>query len=441
MKIVLPKLHKNQQIIFDDPHRFKVVCAGRRFGKSRLALTIALDLAVNKGKRVGWISPTYKQSDKQWRETKRLFMNKELWTYKSERDRRLEFFVDGREGELVFMSGDRPDNIRGEGWDYIIIDEAAFVHPTLWGKVIRPAMTDRKGSAIFISTPNGRNWFYKLFLQGLPENAAAFPKWKSFHFTSYDNVAIRGIREEINDAKKEMTDLEFRQEHMAEFLDDVGTLFRGVSKVAIARMRTQAVEGHTYVMGIDWGRKHDATVITVVDATTSEQIYMDRFTETGWALQRGRVMNAINLFHPRIIHAEENSIGQPVIEQLRSEGVRNIVPFVTSGTSKGPLVDALALAIERGDIHILDEANEFGEIQANELKAYTMHQTRSGHWQYDAPVGFMDDTVIALALAWAAIKTQGPGVTGTVSNPFYDNDFLDPMENTNWNVREPIGGW
>lgn len=421
MKIVLPTLHKNQETIFNDPHRFRVVAAGRRFGKSRVARAECLDRAINKAQKVWWLAPTYKISGKQWRETKRMLTRANgstIFTDKSEEDRRMEFKDGNKLGELSFLSGDRPDNLRGEGLDFVVIDEAAFVHPELWNTVIRPSLLDTGGSCLFISTPNGRNWFYRVYLRGKSENPDD-SQWNSHHFTSYDNPTIPNIRQEVNDAKRDMTDHRFRQEHLAEFLDDVGTLFKGVSAAATSKQLMYREHGHVYSMGIDWGRKNDATVVTVIDIVDKKQVYIDRFTETGWETQKARVKFAIDMFQPTVIYAEENNMGQPVVEALQGEGIENIVPFNTSATSKGPLIDNLALAIERGQISIVNEEDRNGGIQADELKAYTFWQTSKGNWQYGAPYGFMDDTVIALALAYMGVKSSPNVLTGSKYNPFY----------------------
>jgi len=421
MPIQLPKLHKNQQVIFDDKTRFRVVAAGRRFGKSREARAECLVRAINNYQKVWWLAPTYKTSGKQWRETKRMLTRRDgttIYTSKSEADRRMEFYnaETGQMGELSFLSGDRPDNLRGEGLDFVVIDEAAFVHPDLWYTVLRPAHTG--GGALFISTPNGRNWFYKIYMRGKSTNPDD-KLWNSHHFTSYDNLAIKNIKQEVDDAKRDMPDMRFRQEHMAEFIDDVGALFRGVSAAATSFQITYPEYGHLYSMGIDWGRKHDATVISVVDISEGKQVYLDRFTETGWEIQKLAVKRAVSIFNPVVIHAEENNTGQPIIEALVADGVQNIVPFTTSGTNKGPLIDALALAIERGHLKIINEQDPLGDIQANELKAFTFWQTKGGNWQYGAPYGFMDDTVIALALAWRGVRSKPDILFGIKKNPFY----------------------
>ncbi len=414
--VQLPKLHTNQLTVFNDDTRFKVLVAGRRFGKSYLALAVALDLAVNHGKRVWWLSPTYKVNGPHWRNVKRMFAGK-IYTDKSETDRRLEFAYNGLVGELSFKSGDRPDSLRGEGLDYLIIDEVAFVHPDIWYEVLRPALVDRQGGALFISTPNGRNWFHKLAMRG---NDPQFTDWKTFHYTSYDNTAIPAniLKAEVDSAKLDMPDLKFRQEHLAEFVDDVGSFFKGVHKVTYQPRLLAPEPNHIYTFGVDWGRKHDATVISVFDENDKKQVYVDRFTQVGWDNQYRHLMKLDEVFKPYKIYAEANSIGQPVIEQLVNLGMKNIEPFYMTVQSKAPLLDNLALKIELQEISLLSEDDKDGAVQADELKAFTAWQNQNGTWQYGAPEGYMDDTVIALALSVQGMRNRKP-IMKQARNPFY----------------------
>jgi hypothetical protein len=128
---------------------------------------------------------------------------------------------------------------------------------------------------------------------------------------------------------------------------------------------------------------------------------MDRSNRVDYAVQRKRLQALSDRWHPRQIIAEGNSIGQPVIEQLTREGLR-IHPFITSNSSKAHLIDALALAFERGDIRILND-----HILVSELVAYQAERLRScGLTRYSAPSGQHDDTVMALAMAWTAVSGQ-----------------------------------
>jgi len=121
---------------------------------------------------------------------------------------------------------------------------------------------------------------------------------------------------------------------------------------------------------------------------------LDRFSGVGWDLQRDRLKSLVQRWQPQIIWAEANSIGEPNIEALTREGLP-VRPFFTTSKSKSPLIESLALAIERNDISLLDDPVLLGEL-AN----YSLQRLPSGAWRYSAPSGGHDDTVIATALAW-----------------------------------------
>lgn len=417
--VKLPPLHFNQQKIFDsvikDGVQFTVIAAGRRFGKTYTCLALALEYAINRGKKVWWVSPSYSVSDNQWRLVKRIIGR--TYSGKSEQGRRLEFYYEWADGtrqfgELTFKTGDNPDLLRGEGLDLLIIDEAAFVDPRLW-EVMRPSLVDQKGSAVLISTPYGLNWFYKMYQRGESDDTG---KWRSWHFTSYDNPLIDP--EEIDSAREDMSEERFQQEHMAVFSDDQSAVFRGLDKAACVAKQDKRIQSHIYSMGVDWGRKHDATVISVIDLSTGEQVWMDRFTQTAWSLQKNRLLTAIAKWRPKKIYIEENAAGQPVIESLQNElGIKNIEPIFTSAANKGAMIEGLSLAIEREELKLLDEDTRNGKEQLLELRMYQLKRVGNS-WTYSAPKGFHDDTVMALALAWLGATGRAKGMQ-QATNPFY----------------------
>jgi hypothetical protein len=157
------------------------------------------------------------------------------------------------------------------------------------------------------------------------------------------------------------------------------------------------------VVGVDWGKLADFTVFAVVDATTRELVALDRSNKVDYAVQLGRLNALCERFKPDRLIAEQNSMGEPLIEQLQRSGLP-VWPFQTTNASKASVIDALALAFERGDLRIPDEA-----VLINELLVYQADRLPSGLLRYGAPPGMHDDCVIALALAWSgasAPKTE-----------------------------------
>ena len=302
----------------------------------------------------------------------------------------------GNGGSISIRSAHQPDNLRGAGLDFVVLDEAAFMMPEVWPEVIRPMLMERQGGALFISTPYGRNWFWGLYQLGLDP---AQPEWRSFHYTSYDNPLIP--RDEIDEIRRVTPERVFRAEYLAEFIDDEGQVFRGVREAATAPINAAPVKGRQYVAGIDWGRSNDYTVITILDVEARQVVALDRFNRVGWELQRGRLKALCERWQPRLVWAEENAMGSVNIEALQSDGLP-VRPFKMTAVSKTPLIEALALAIERGEIALLPD-----ETLLTELTAYEMERLPGGGFRFGNPPGMHDDCVISLALAWHGVRYGG----------------------------------
>lgn len=377
-------------------------------------MVVALDLAINHGKKVWWVSPTYNNVMTHWRTVRKMVGT--LPTYQNVQHK---FFAFAGGGELHFKSGDRPDNLRGEGLDYVVLDEAAFMNPDLWYAVIRPALSDRKGGALIISTPNGlANWFYRVFRLGV-EGEKKERDWQSWKFSTVDNPFIDP--EEVRQAKEDLPELKFRQEYLAEFVEDAGGVFVGAWEAATAMPQDGPIEGHKYIAGVDWGRKHDFTVISILDATTRQQAAIIRFTDIGFRAQRTRLIQAIEYWGLYRVYAEANAISMSVVEALLEDGYSCVKPVMMTNETKRDMIERLTLALQRKDLIILNAEHTLGEIQLAELLSYEIQRTPGGlSFTYRAPRGYHDDTVIALALANSGLsRTKKSRLKGKRQNPFY----------------------
>jgi hypothetical protein len=390
IRIELPQLHAAQASIAADRSRFRVVVCGRRFGKTELAKTTLIRSAL-RGFPVAYFAPSYKLLAQTWREIVKTV------TPVADRVSNGEFRIELMGGGSVdAWSLDRDDAALGRKYKFVVIDEAARVrHPNVWYEAIRPTLADYQGSALFLSTPRGRNWLWALWLSA---NSPTATDWKTFSFPTSANPYISAA--EIESARATMPDRLFRQEFLAEFIDDRGAVFRNVYEVSTAEP-VGPVAGSSYVFGVDFGRHNDFTAVSVFNVDTKTQVYLDRFTETSFAVQRARIAALAAKYRPTLILAELNSIGEPNVEQLIADGLP-VQGFYTTAASKGPLIDALAVAIEDSTVTLLDDS-----VQINELLSYEMDRLPSGRYTYSAPSGLHDDTVIATALAWRAVQQIG----------------------------------
>jgi phage FluMu gp28-like protein len=386
-------LHPAQAHVFSHRARYTVVACGRRWGKTELGKALVKDHLKDGTQYVWWLAPTYNMASQVWRDLKRHFRPQNNVTI-SESERRIDF-AEG--GFLAIRSTHTPDNLRGAGLDFAVLDEAAFMPSDVWSEIVRPMLLDRHGGALFISSPNGKNWFWEVFqlgLGGLADN----PQWASFGYATHTNPRLSA--DDLENIRQTTTERVWRQEYLAEFVDDSGTVFRNIRACATAPHQPVYHAENRYVAGVDWGREGDFTVMVVLNADTCEMVAMTRFNEIGWEFQRNKLQVMCEAWHVDVVIAEANSIGSPNIEALEREGLP-IMPFMMTAKSKNPLIESLALALEQQQVRIQDD-----ETLINELSAYSLKRSKTGAWQFGAPSGTHDDSVIALALAWYA--TQMP---------------------------------
>ncbi len=391
----LRRPHPSQQQILDQARRFNVLAIGRRGGKSALGQLVLVRTALD-GQPGAYLAPTYKLLAEFWREL--VAVCAPVTRRKLEDEHRLELITGG---VIECWSTDTGDPARGRKYRTVVLDEAAMM-PSLqdiWNLAVRPTLVDLVGSAWFLSTPKGLNDFYLLWLLG---QDSLQPEWASWQMPTDVNPYIS--RAEIDAARREMPQRAAAQELDAQFLEVEGAgVFAGVG--AVSRLKPHGPErGHSYAFGVDWAAGGaDWTVISIVDVGTREQAAMDRFTTADFDVSVGRLHALSRVFKPVSILAEQNSIGLPLIQRLQ-RGWTNalgddwpalqVQPWISTNASKAAAVQQLALNIENGEITLLDDAVQKGELQSFEQKTLP-----SGMIRYAAPEGGHDDTVIALMLA------------------------------------------
>jgi len=261
LTVTMPRLHDGQREIHNDPARYRVVCCGRRYGKTRLGVLEVLETALQ-GKRAWWVAPSYPIAAIGWRLIKTMAAQIPGVVIR-EVDLRVTFPTGGI---VQVKSADRPASLRGEGLDLVVLDEAAFMDQAAWYEALRPALSDRQGRALFISTPCGRNWFWDLFQRD------GEPGWRGYSKPTHANPFIRP--EEIEDARRSMSELTFRQEYLAEFVVFEGMVFQDFSRER--HVRTTPMEPHLPLYaGVDFGYNNFALVVTQVDKYDCVRIVAD----------------------------------------------------------------------------------------------------------------------------------------------------------------------
>lgn len=256
-----------QNEIAKDTHRFRVVRIGRRGGKTTLASEEIKGKILAKPSRVAYIAPNYGQArDIAWELFKKEFQPIIIST----NEQRLEIrtrTIKGGESLIVLRGWESIETLRGQAFDFLVIDEVAMMRNfwSNWQEVLRPTLTDTKGDVMFISTPKGYNHFYDLCnLELTDEN------FKSFHFTSYDNPHIP--EDEIDTAKTQLTKERFIQEYLAEFSKTEGLVYKEFSRNK--HLYSELPEGKfDKVGGIDFGYRNPAAVLDI--RTNGDDFYVE----------------------------------------------------------------------------------------------------------------------------------------------------------------------
>jgi len=380
--------HPGQLVVHMSPERFKVLSAGRRWGKTRLGVNECID-AASRGGRAWWVAPTYKDSEMGWRPLREIA--RQLPGVEIRISDKQVIFPNG--GFVAVRSAEKSDGLRGEGLDFVVMDECASMRKTAWTEEIRPALTDRKGKALFIGTPKGRNHFFELFQKG----ERGEEDWKSWRFPTVSNPKIDP--KEVEAAKRDLPEVVFRQEYLAEFVDNAGSVFRNVEGCAVLEPR-EPEENRVYVAGADIANAEDFTVIAIIDAETKEMVHQERFNRVDYPILEARIIGIYKRWHLKSIKIEVNGIGQGVIDHLRREGIM-VIPFMTNNSTKQAIIQNLQVAFEQNSIKVLNDRQ-----LKNELLNYEEKRTQSGAYIYNAPKGQHDDCVMALAIAWDNLQGE-----------------------------------
>ena len=318
------ELLKWQQEVFGDDTRFKVVAAGRRCGKSRLAAWSMIIRALQVEKStIFYVAPTQGQArDIMWGVLEELAHP--VITSKHVNNMQMKL-VNG--STLSLKGADRPDTMRGVSLEYLVMDEYADMKPQVWEEVLRPALADRQGDALFIGTPKGRNHFYDLFIYADKEEDKSYKAW---HFTSYDNETLKA--EEIDLAKQSMSSYAFRQEFMASFEALGSEIFR---EEWVQFVEEEPDIGDYYIAvdlaGFDdpssrskKNKRLDSTAISVVKVNENGW-YIKDIIHGRWTLEETaqKIFNAVDRYRPISVGIERGIAKQAVMSPLSDMMRRN----------------------------------------------------------------------------------------------------------------------
>ena len=380
LEVTLKQPHRNQETILNEAKRFNVLDCGRRWGKSALATLLLSETAI-KANPAAYFAPTYKLLEGTFKE----LLSELAPLITKKHDNQFIELITG--GVIEFWSLENPLAGRSRKYKLAIVDEAAFNRNLWqsWTEAIRPTLTDLKGSAWFMSTPKGKNDFYKLWMRG----QTGEPDWMSWQMPTITNPFIDAS--EIESARRDLPELAFKQEYLAEFNDNVANPF-GLEYIRICT--GQMSQNMPVVFGIDLAKSFDWTVIIGLDMF-GNVCHFDRF-QRPW----NETKEVICRLPRAAIKMDSTGVGDPITEDIQRER-GDVHSFKYTSTSKQQLMEGLAAAIHQRKVIYPP-----GTIVA-ELESFEYQMTGTGV-KYSAPPGLHDDCVNALALAWSMYVQEQP---------------------------------
>jgi len=390
----------------DDSTRHRVVPAGRRFGKTKMDRGELVEFAFENPGTLSWyVAPNYPDAKELGFNPLVQELPDELLDGEPKESPPFEIYLTNS-SRIQFRGAGAQG--RGRGPDLVVIDEAGEIEGQYWRNVIRPSLlptspNDDGGRALVTGTPNGRDWFYELYLRG---EDSSDDEVVSYQCPTHTNPHVP--QDEIEAERATMPERVFRQEFLAEFVDDEGTVFGDVQTRNCRPYAVESVTGASpYTTGVDIARQSDYLVACTLDADGMLVGFL-RDRGFSWAAARRSLERYLSEF-PGTCFMDATR-DNPVIEDLdRAVSDVHIEPVSFGGGTKADLIEGLAARLETQDVVIPEKGRGETDALVSELEAFTYETTGHGNIRYTAPENYHDDCVDALALA--AKRAQAPRAT------------------------------
>ena len=386
-------LSKSQQEVYDlvqnKKYKYITVVFSRQSGKTVLMLVLCIQWMFQKNMSIAYICRNFVLAKRLYKELIKI-LPKEIIKSANGTDLSIESIYGST---LNFYSAEQGASLRGQTFNYMICDEFAFhkmeqpdgTH--LWNDILSPTLKARGKKCIFVSTPLGKNnIFYEMYQRGLSDE---FPKYASILKTIYDDGFI--TNDEIEEIKKSIPELSFKQEYLCDWIDDGISFFQGFSEC----FDIDKVSNGKCWIGIDCsGDGTDATVCSKIN----EKGEIELFEAVGTLDMKYRqIADYLNRENPVAVYGEINGLGLPMLEEIKKlvRHKSKIYDWTTNNSSKEEIISDLAVSIANKDVHFLKNDmktyNEFGNfvVTVSKSRKLTFAARGSGH----------DDRVMATAIA------------------------------------------
>lgn len=385
--------HSLQRRILDaiDKHTYTLVNCGRQVGKTTLGWNWLLKETLSKTNKTGvWVSRWHKQSSKVFDTVVKATEGLPLIQHINKQDRIIQF-TNG--SQIKFFSADNYESIRGESINFLVCDEFALFKREAWDEAIRPTIAaQRNPKVLLLSTPRGRGFWFDLFQQA---KASEYPEWCAITAPSTESPYIN--KSWVQDAKKTYPIKKYKQEILAEFIDDQGALFSNVAKCCRLQPR-EAQATPPLVAAVDCGFVHDYTVVTVFNQN-KEMVDILRFNDPNRNYKRAarKIDEFLAYYKYPKTRVEINKYDSVYTELKQLMPPNTVFEFNTTAKSKANIINYIATLFANEDIKLIDNPTI-----TEEFFNYTYQYTNSGNVVFNASSGYHDDIVMssAIALSW-----------------------------------------
>jgi len=397
--------HDKQRRFIESTAKVKVAACGRRWGKSlAAAVDVATYAVCTPGSVQMIVSPTYDQSRLIFSHVERLLVSIGPLR-RATHSVRTPYPLLHIMGSTVMArtADDDGRNLRGHAADRVIVDEAAFVTEQTVKDVVGPMLADKDGQLVLVSTPSGRNYFYKMWALA---NACTDGTMEAWQCASRENPAISA--DYVERQRTQMGSREFAVEYEAAFTDSRSNVFNW-DEVERACVMHRDAEDWLKVGGLDLARYMDFTVITALatDSDRRQVMEQESFNAVSWTEQVERICNFIVRHGLVGIACDQTGVGDPLLEMLRNAIAARKIDCCVDGivfnnANKREMIERLNVQLNQGSIGLgknrglIDELNGY-EYDIGETGVVRMY----GH-------GVHDDRVISLALANHEARYYGP---------------------------------
>lgn len=392
MILTLPHRPQGDQLnYFNLNSRHTVGVIGRQYGKSTLATLRAVRKIMSRADANHyWVSPIVSQARTQFER----LVNQYREFIKSQNKTHMEARLHSG-GWIHFKGSDDPASIKSDTLTSATLDECGTMHSTVWSEAVRPMLAVKQGGCDFIGTPKGKNWYYEL------AELAKVDSDFSFHHAP-SNKSPFFSQAEFEKIKATTAEQIFRQEYLAEFLENGSEVFKHFRNCIAGELESPKA-GRLYLLGVDIAKHVDWTVITVWDVERKHLVYFERFNQIDWPIIEQKISDTATRYNKARIRLDATGVGDPVFDRLNRAGL-NVYPVRITAAVKTHLIESLIMATDKGEItfpHIPELVHE--------MSVFASKKMPSGYIQYNAPSGYHDDIVLSMALAVSEMVGGSPG--------------------------------